>query len=68
MNKVGEINKSNQGYMMTIIKYYDYHNIEIMFNDERNTVVHADYSAFQIRSIKRNLIQFLMIIKKIIIR
>ena len=52
MNKVGEINKSNQGYMMTIIKYYDYHNIEIMFNDERNTVVHADYSAFQKGKVK----------------
>lgn len=52
MNKVGETNKSNQGYMMTIIKYYDYHNIEIMFNDEQNTVVHADYSAFQKGKVK----------------
>lgn len=52
MNKVGETNKSNQGYMMTIIKYYDYHNMEIMFNDERNTVVHADYSAFQKGKVK----------------
>ena len=34
MNKVGEINKSNQGYMMTIIKYYDYHNIEIKINNK----------------------------------
>ena len=38
MNKVGETNKSNQGYMMTIIKYYDYHNIE---NNQRIQLNHG---------------------------
>ena len=52
VDKAGEIKKNNQGYLMKIIKYLEYHNILIKFLDDKGTIVKGDYSAFQKGMIK----------------
>lgn len=45
-DRTNETHMNNQGYLMTIVKYNNTHDIIVEFNDERKTCVNSDYSSF----------------------
>lgn len=50
--RLGEINISNEGYKMKIIKYNEYSDILVEFQDKHKAIVRTNYNSFKNGSVK----------------